>query len=85
MILFIIIFLVCLFSSFKISKDTERVVVFRLGAYSRIAGPGIFFIIPILEVILKVDLAKNVPYYTSMNEEEIKKKVKEVAVDNQLF
>lgn len=41
----------------RIASQWERVVVLRLGTYNRIAGPGIFFTIPIIEhVALRADL-----------------------------
>jgi len=37
--------------SIKIAAQWERVIVLRLGKYHRMAGPGFFFIIPVLENI----------------------------------
>ncbi len=42
--------------SIRIVQQYERSVVFRLGWFSRVAGPGLFFIIPIIEWTSKVDL-----------------------------
>ncbi len=38
-------------NSVKIANQWERVVVLRLGQFRALAGPGLFFIIPILETI----------------------------------
>lgn len=43
-------------SGIRIVQEYERCVVFRLGRYSRIGGPGIFWIIPLVEWITKIDL-----------------------------
>ena len=43
-------------SGFRIVQEYERSVVFRLGRYSRVAGPGLFWIIPLAEWTTKVDL-----------------------------
>ncbi len=40
----------------KIALEYERLVIFRLGRYSRTIGPGIVFVIPLLESSKKVDL-----------------------------
>lgn len=41
----------------RIASQWERVVVLRFGMYNRIAGPGIFFTIPLIEhVALRADL-----------------------------
>lgn len=52
----IIIIISLIFSSIKIIKEYERVVVFRLGRYVGIKGPGLFWIIPKIDKIQKVDL-----------------------------
>jgi regulator of protease activity HflC (stomatin/prohibitin superfamily) len=43
-----------LFKSFKIVQEYERAVIFRLGRLQSIKGPGLFMIIPILDVIKNV-------------------------------
>lgn len=45
-----------LLSGLKIALEYERFVVFRLGRYERTIGPGLVYIIPILESAKKVDL-----------------------------
>lgn len=43
-------------SSFHIALEWERVVVLRFGRFARIAGPGVFFTIPLIEYCtLRVD------------------------------
>ncbi len=51
-----IILLLFLASSIKIVKEYERGVIFRLGRLVGAKGPGLFFIIPILDKIVIVDL-----------------------------
>jgi regulator of protease activity HflC (stomatin/prohibitin superfamily) len=38
-------------SSIKVAAQWERVIVLRLGSFSALKGPGLFFIIPIIDVI----------------------------------
>ena len=40
----------------KICLEYERLVVFRLGKYKRTIGPGLVYVLPILESAKKVDL-----------------------------
>ena len=49
-ILLIIVLVVIgiLLSGLRITQEYERAVVFRLGRYKRIAGPGLYWIIPLL-------------------------------------
>jgi regulator of protease activity HflC (stomatin/prohibitin superfamily) len=45
-----------LFQAVKIVREYERVVIFRLGRFSGVKGPGIFFIIPIVDRVILLDL-----------------------------
>lgn len=59
LIIFFVLFgflLLVLAGGFKICLEYERLVIFRLGRYSRTIGPGIIYIIPFLEKGRKVDL-----------------------------
>jgi regulator of protease activity HflC (stomatin/prohibitin superfamily) len=47
---------VLLASGLKILREYERAVVFRLGRLVAHRGPGIIYVIPLLEKMLKVDL-----------------------------
>jgi regulator of protease activity HflC (stomatin/prohibitin superfamily) len=47
---------VFLFASVKVVNEYERGVVFRLGRVQGAKGPGLFFIIPIIDKMRKVDL-----------------------------
>ncbi|PXF56819.1 MAG: hypothetical protein C4B59_16330 [Candidatus Methanogaster sp.] len=55
-ILIVIVVLFVLASAVKIVQEYERGVIFRLGRLVGARGPGLFFIIPILETMRKVDL-----------------------------
>ncbi|WP_302718511.1 slipin family protein [uncultured Senegalimassilia sp.] len=47
-------------SSVHVCMDWERVVVMRLGRFNRLAGPGLFFTVPLLEFCtLRVDQRMN--------------------------
>ncbi|MQY69187.1 MAG: slipin family protein [Hadesarchaea archaeon] len=53
-----IVFIVALFlvSAIKILREYERAVKFRLGRFVGIKGPGLFFIVPGIDSLAKVDL-----------------------------
>jgi len=60
-ILVVVIFLVLLLSSsIKIMAEYQRIVIFRLGRLLGIKGPGLVFVIPIIDNILKLDLRTRV-------------------------
>ena len=52
-----LVFLIALFisSGIKIAAQWEKAVVFRLGKYSSIKGPGLFFIVPMIDEMRMVD------------------------------
>ncbi|MBU4299547.1 slipin family protein [Patescibacteria group bacterium] len=52
----IIIVLVILSQAVKITREYERGVIFRLGRFAGIRGPGLFLIIPIIDKLVKLDL-----------------------------
>ncbi len=52
----LIIVLPFLAASIKIVREYERAVLFRLGRLVGAKGPGLFFIIPFVDSIVKVDL-----------------------------
>lgn len=57
LIIFGLIVLVAILSaSIKIVREYERAVIFRLGRLLGVKGPGIFFIIPFVDSLIRVDL-----------------------------
>jgi regulator of protease activity HflC (stomatin/prohibitin superfamily) len=56
----VLLVLMILASAIKIVKEYERGVIFRLGRLVGARGPGLFFIIPIFESMLKLDLRTTV-------------------------
>ncbi len=53
-LLVLVAFLV--FSAIKIAAEYERAVVFRLGRLIQVKGPGLFFLIPFIDKMVKVSL-----------------------------
>jgi regulator of protease activity HflC (stomatin/prohibitin superfamily) len=52
----IILILVLLFSSLHVLNEYERAVIFQLGRFAGIRGPGLIFVWPIVQRMRKVDL-----------------------------
>ncbi|HVA27449.1 MAG TPA: slipin family protein [Candidatus Baltobacteraceae bacterium] len=51
-----IVLLLLIASSVKVLREYERAVLFRLGRFQAVKGPGIFLIFPIVQQIVRVDL-----------------------------
>ncbi len=56
----IIILIGILAAAIRILQEYERGVVFTLGRFTRVAGPGLVLIIPILQQMIRVDLRTRV-------------------------
>ncbi len=54
----VVVFIVAIFilSGLKILNEYERGVIFRLGRLTPYRGPGVIFVIPMLEKIMRIDL-----------------------------
>ncbi len=48
--------LLLLFSALRILREYERAVVFQLGRYWKVKGPGLILVIPMIQQAVKVDL-----------------------------
>lgn len=69
-------------SSVKIVQEYERGVIFRLGRVVGARGPGLFFIIPILEKMVKVDLrvvTLDVPSQEAITKDNVTVRINAVA------
>ena len=53
-ILFLVIALA--FSMFRVLREYERGVIFMLGRFYKVKGPGLIIVIPVLQQIVRVDL-----------------------------
>jgi regulator of protease activity HflC (stomatin/prohibitin superfamily) len=53
---FVVLVLVAIISGIKILKEYERAVVFRLGRMVGSRGPGLVYVIPGIEKMVKMDL-----------------------------
>ncbi|GAB1534767.1 slipin family protein [Geovibrio sp. ADMFC3] len=52
----VLLAVVLLANSIRVLKEYERAVIFRLGRFSGVRGPGLIILIPVLEKMAKVNL-----------------------------
>jgi regulator of protease activity HflC (stomatin/prohibitin superfamily) len=67
-----VLLLIVLPLSIKISREYQRIVVFRLGRVTGLRGPGIVFLIPIVDRPVWVDLREfylEIPHQTSITKD----------------
>jgi len=80
--IFIIVLLAIAGSAIKIVQEYERGVIFRLGRLVGAKGPGLFFIIPIVDRMVKVDLrvvTLDIPAQEAITKDNVTVKVDAVA------
>ncbi|ALG67778.1 slipin family protein [Beggiatoa leptomitoformis] len=56
LIVFVVLIVVFLYNTIKILREYERGVVFFLGRYQCVKGPGLIILIPFLQQMVKVEL-----------------------------
>jgi regulator of protease activity HflC (stomatin/prohibitin superfamily) len=84
-VLVVVVFLVVLFliSALKVIREYERAIVFRLGRlYPDPKGPGLFFLIPVVDRMVKVDLRTitlNIPPQEVITKDNVPVRVNAVA------
>jgi len=82
-ILFIILSITILFlaSAFKVLREYERGVVFQLGRFWKVKGPGLIILIPVIQTMVRVDLrtiVMDVPSQDVISRDNVSAKVNAV-------
>lgn len=52
----LVIFVILLISMFRILREYERGVIFLLGRFQKVKGPGLIVVIPFIQQMVKVDM-----------------------------
>jgi regulator of protease activity HflC (stomatin/prohibitin superfamily) len=80
-VVFLFLVIVIASAAIKIAQEYERGVVFRLGRFTGVRGPGLFMIIPFIERSVKVDLrvvTLDVPSQEAITKDNVTVKVNAV-------
>lgn len=75
------IFLIILIRAFRILNEYERAVIFRLGKFSKVKGPGLIILVPIVDRMVRVSLriiALDVPSQDIITKDNVSVKVNAV-------
>ena len=79
---FLLILLIIILAAIKIVQEYERGVVFRLGRFAGVRGPGLILLIPFVERMWKVDLrvvTLDVPTQEAITKDNVTARVNAVA------
>jgi regulator of protease activity HflC (stomatin/prohibitin superfamily) len=75
------VILIILVRSFRILNEYERAVIFRLGKFSKVKGPGLIILVPIVDRMVRVSLriiALDVPSQDIITKDNVSVKVNAV-------
>ncbi len=68
----------------RIVPETHRFVVVRLGRIHSILEPGLRFVLPAVDRVIRVDLNLALPDWQSMSEPELQAQLRKLALSGQL-
>ena len=80
-VIVVLIPLFILFYSFRILREYERGVVFMLGRFWKVKGPGLIIVIPVIQQMIRVDLrtrVHDVPEQDVISQDNVSVKVNAV-------
>lgn len=74
----IIVTIILIVASVKTVGEGERLVVFRLGRFFNILGPGLVLIIPVVDKGVRVNLSEKIPGWQALSKAELREKIKAI-------
>ncbi|HSB05643.1 MAG TPA: SPFH domain-containing protein [Thermodesulfobacteriota bacterium] len=80
-VFWIILAIILLFQSLKILREDERMVVFRLGRFLKVVGPGWAWLIPFIDKGAKVNLNRDIPGWQVLSKAELDERLKALVMD----
>lgn len=75
-VILIILVIVILAASIKVVQEFERIAVFRLGRFFKIAGPGLVLLIPLVDKDVKVNLEEKIPDWHTLSAKDLEERIK---------
>ncbi|HTY24800.1 MAG TPA: SPFH domain-containing protein [Desulfomonilaceae bacterium] len=70
-------------SSIRVLKESQRAVIFRLGQFVGVGGPGLVFLVPVVDKVKILDLNKWVPGWQALSKTDLDERVKAVVFSHQ--
>lgn len=74
----------CVASAIRVVREDERLIVFRLGRFHRVAAPGLVVVPWGVESARRVDLTAALPGWQSLTEAELTRRLEHLATTGQL-
>jgi regulator of protease activity HflC (stomatin/prohibitin superfamily) len=78
----ILLLLVMIFflTSIRVVREDHRLVIFRLGRYLGVRGPGLVFGIPVIDKTQDVNLTESLPRWQGLSKQDLDEKVKSLVL-----
>jgi regulator of protease activity HflC (stomatin/prohibitin superfamily) len=76
LIILIIVLIIILAASIKVVQEFERIAIFRLGRFLKIAGPGLLLLIPFVDRGINVNLKEKIPEWNTLSPKELEGRLK---------
>lgn len=68
-----------------VREDHHRLVIYRMGKFTRVAGPGTVFLIPHIDQAMDVDLNKSIPHWRTLSKEQLDEEIKNGVLSNKIL
>jgi regulator of protease activity HflC (stomatin/prohibitin superfamily) len=68
----------------RVVPETERFIVFRLGKLYGVLEPGLRWVLPGLDQVIRVDLNGALPNWQSLSEPDLQAQLRQLALSGQL-
>ncbi len=66
--------------SIKVVREDHRLVIFRLGRYLGVRGPGMVFRVPLVDKTQDVNLTESLPGWQGLSKQDLDEKVKSLVL-----
>lgn len=68
-----------------VRENHQRLIIYRMGKFTRIAGPGTVFLIPHIDQATKIDLNKSIPHWSTLSKEQLEEEIKAGILSNKII
>lgn len=72
------LFVILILFGARVLRENERAVIFRVGMSLGTRGPGIIYVIPLIDRMVRVNLDKQVPGWRGMLKDDLNQRVEKL-------
>ena len=80
LLIYLVIMMVFLTLSIKVVREDHRLIIFRLGRFFGVKGPGLVIRIPVVDRIQDVNLTESLPGWQGFSKPELDERVKSLVL-----